>query len=124
MKISSWIFKLAITVLVIGLPLQVTAESRTVLNTTGLVAHLNEHCFVKGTVSRVSKHGIGNWILDIDGVYPNEAFTVVIFKPFVYRFQNLQNLVGQTLIFHGWVVRAKDGGPKMVLENPSQIVVQ
>jgi len=60
--------------------------------------------------------------LNIDGEYPNNAFTAVIFAGDAGKFPNMKPLLGKTLAITG-TIELHDGKPEIVLKDISQVQV-
>ena len=60
--------------------------------------------------------------LNIDGEYPNNAFTAVIFPGDASKFPNMKPLLGKILAITG-TIQLHDGKPEIVLKDISQVQV-
>ena len=85
--------------------------------------HLGEVAMVKGTLYGVYKSSNGNIFLNIDGDYPNQKFTGVIFGEDTNQFDisKLRNKIGKNIIIKGFIKSYK-GKPEITIKNPNQIV--
>lgn len=83
---------------------------------------LNETITVCGTVVSTKLSSKGNIFLNLDKGFPNQIFTVTIFKDKVINFSYLPNeeLFGKTICIEGKVADF-NGTPSMVVENEQAI---
>jgi len=64
----------------------------------------------------------GNNFLNIDGIYPNNPFTAVIFKSDADKFPNIKSLEGKTIIVTGQIKLYRNK-PEIILNSPNQIKI-
>jgi hypothetical protein len=62
----------------------------------------------------------GNIFLNIDGIYPDNPFTAVIFKSDADKFPNIKSLEGKTIIVTGQIKLYRNK-PEIILNSPNQI---
>lgn len=60
---------------------------------------------------------------NIDGAYPNNAFTVLIPSDDAYKFPNVGPLIGKKLAITG-TIQLHDGKPQIVVEDLTQVQVE
>jgi len=84
------------------------------------INHIGEFASVKGNVHQVYISSKGNIFLNIDGTYPNNPFSVVIFKSNAHKFPNIKSLEGKTIIVTG-TIKLYRGKPEIIVNNPNQI---
>lgn len=82
-------------------------------------AHVGESISVEGVVSEVHVSERATFI-DLDGRYPNEQFTGVIFTSDAGAFSDVDAYEGKTVDITG-TVRLYRGRPEIILTSPSQI---
>ena len=90
--------------------------------------HIGEITMVCGVVvgaKYLESHGAGRTFLNFDQPYPNQTFSVVIEGPNRGKFPSAPEALfqGKTVCVAGKIVDNR-GRPQIVVENPSQIVVQ
>lgn len=84
-------------------------------------AHAGQSVTVEGTASavRASPSGRATFI-DIDGAYPDNSFTAVIFAKDAGKFSNLNSLDGKTVDVTGPVQLYK-GRPEIIVTETAQL---
>lgn len=85
-------------------------------------AHVGETITVEGTVSEVHVSPKATFI-DLNGRYPNEEFTGVIFTNDAGAFSDVEGYEGKTVDITG-TVQMYHGRPEIILRSPSQIQVE
>lgn len=93
--------------------------------TTGEAAqHAGENATVVGVLNGYHFGGKKRptyW--NIDGVYPNNAFTVLIPADVAYKFPNVGPLIGKKLAITG-TIQLYDGKPEIVVKDLTQVQVE
>lgn len=84
------------------------------------IAHIGERALVYGTVCKVLGRVDGSVLLDLDGIYPNEKFTVVVVPQSSVPEIMIDNLIGHKIYVSGLIKMGK-GDAKMFVDRPSQI---
>jgi DNA/RNA endonuclease YhcR with UshA esterase domain len=84
--------------------------------------HAGEYATVKGTVYQVFVSKKGTVFLNIDGVYPNNPFSAVIFKGDAVDFPGVNSYEGATVEITG-TIKLYQGKPEIILKSPKQIKV-
>ena len=84
--------------------------------------HIGETLTIEGLVSEVHVSPKATFI-DLDGRYPNEEFTGVIFTGDAGAFSNVGSYEGKTVDITG-TVQMYRGRPEIILKSPSQIQVE
>jgi len=59
----------------------------------------------------------------MDGKYPNQPFTAVIFQPDAYKFNYIKSLEGKTIIVKG-IIKLYKNKPEIILNNPNQLSIE
>jgi len=107
------------------------SQSKTKIYTsTEAINHIGEFASVKGKVyqvyiSRIGEaipFGKGTIFLNIDGIYPNNPFSAVIFNSDAPKFTNIRSLEGKTIIVTG-LIRTYQGKPEIIIKEPNQIKI-
>ncbi|MFM7100636.1 MAG: hypothetical protein ACKOET_10530 [Verrucomicrobiota bacterium] len=80
---------------------------------------IGQEAVIAGTLSQLTKRD-RIWYLNIDGKFPANAFTAVVFPKNFASFTNLDSLVGRKIELTGKVADYQ-GKPQMILERPSQV---
>jgi exonuclease VII large subunit len=83
-------------------------------------AHVGQVTTIEGAVSNVYTTRSGTTFLDIGGRYPDNRFTVVIFKDDAGKFPEVTALAGKTIDVTG-SIRLYQGRPEIILNDPAQI---
>lgn len=77
---------------------------------------------VEGFVANVFASGGRTVFVDMEGAYPNSAFSGVIFASDVSEFPDRFSWIGRTVDIAGTVKHYK-GKPEIILTSPSQVSV-
>jgi DNA/RNA endonuclease YhcR with UshA esterase domain len=99
-----------------------TLLSQKIYTSTETINHIGEFASVKGKVYQVYISNRGNIFLNIDGIYPDNPFTAVIFKSDADKFPNIKSLEGKTIIVTGQIKLYRNK-PEIILNSPNQIKV-
>lgn len=86
-------------------------------------AHIREIARVTGKVEKVHRSKRGNVFLNLDGVYPHEAFTVFIRAADAEKFGDLERFQGRTVTVTG-KIDAYNLRPEIVATTPDQLTTQ
>ena len=109
---------------IISLALLVSMISAQSYTTEEAIAHLGERATVCGTVygGYYARHSRGKpTFLNLDGNYPHQKFTLVIWGRDRYKFHSPEReLKGQRVCADG-VIGVYRGVPQIVLKSPSQL---
>jgi len=84
--------------------------------------HYEEEVIVTGVLTQVNTPKNGMIYLNLDGKFPENIFTGVIFKKNAELFTNLKELEGKRIEIFGKVEEYK-GKPQIVLKEPGQIKI-
>jgi len=84
--------------------------------------HIGENQFVTGTITEVYHSRGGTCFLDIEGHYPNNLFSAVIFKSDAGKFNDIDNYEGKVVEVKGKIKEYK-GKPEIILNSMSQIKI-
>lgn len=96
------------------------ALSENTIKDSGAREHVGEYCAVKGVVADVYTSRKGNTFLNFGKPYPDQIFTAVVFRSDAYRFDNLHQWEGRTLIVRG-LIKLYRGKPEIILKDPAQL---
>jgi DNA/RNA endonuclease YhcR with UshA esterase domain len=99
-----------------------TLLSQKIYTSTEAINHIGEFASVKGKVHQVYISSRGNIFLNIDGIYPENPFTAVIFKSDADKFPNIKSLEGKTIIVTGQIKLYRNK-PEIILNSPNQIKI-
>jgi len=83
-------------------------------------SHIGETATVEGTATEVKVSRGGTTFVDIDGVYPSQTFTAVIFAGDTVAVGDLSGLRGKTVDITG-TIRLYRGKPEIIVKSRSQI---
>ena len=83
-------------------------------------AHVGQTVTVEGTVSLIHQSAVGTVFLDIDGIYPANAFTAVILPADVAKFPEAFGLSGQKVDVTG-TIQDYQGKPEIMLSTAGQL---
>ncbi len=91
---------------------------------TDVRSHIGQTVTVESVVGEVHHSASGSAVfVNMDGHYPNNAFTVVIFKDDLSKFSNLDTLKGRTVRVTG-AIKLYRGMPEIVLSDPGKLKVK
>jgi DNA/RNA endonuclease YhcR with UshA esterase domain len=82
--------------------------------------HVGETATITDRVDGVHQSGKGNIFLNMDGKYPNQAFTAFVPSSSAAKFSNPQQYEGRTVSVSGKITLYR-GKPEIVVTSPSQI---
>jgi hypothetical protein len=111
------------TILALLIAFAVTPAMAENIPATQAAQHVGETATVVGTLSGYRFRGPKRptyW--NIDGAYPNNAFTAVIKAEDVGKFPNMSPLIGKTVAITG-TIELYDGKPEIVLKDISQVQI-
>ncbi len=91
-------------------------------STTEVKKHIGEYAEVCGKVSGVYYHRNGHIFLDLDGNYPHQKMTVVIWKEYVDNFESM-HFKNRHICVQGRI-RLYKGKPEIFLKSRSQLTMQ
>ena len=120
MKVKLNILKIVITAFLF-LSFSKQAEAQ-IYSTSEAVYHLEEYAKVKGTVYEVYISRKGTIFLDIDGNYPNNPFSGVIFNSYAPNFTNVKKYEGKEVVISGKIKKYK-GKAEIIITTPKQIKI-
>ena len=85
--------------------------------------HIGEIAVVQGTLYNVYISNKGNLFLNVDGKYPNQKFSGVIFNEYVQLFNisKLKNKIGNKIMIKGFIKRYK-GKAEIIIRERNQIL--
>ena len=85
--------------------------------------HIGEFAVVQGTLYNVYLSNKGNLFLNVDGKYPNQKFSGVIFNEYVQLFNisKLRNKIGKNIIIKGLIKRYR-GKAEIIIRKRDQIL--
>jgi len=89
-------------------------------NTNQAQNHIGENIEVCGKIKEIYHHKNGHIFLDLDGKYPNQKMTLIIWNDYKNNFNNI-NFKNKYICVKGFIKTYKDK-IEMFLENKSQIV--
>ena len=113
-------FVLAVVLAVSAKP----AIAETIIRAPDAQKHVGETVTVEGTVSQVHNDPrAGVTFIDLDGRFPKQAFTGVIFKDDAKKFPNVDTLTDKVIDITGPVTVYK-GQFEIVVHDPTQIKVK
>ena len=90
---------------------------------TQAAQHVGETVTVMGVLSGYRYRGSKRptfW--NIDGTYPNQALTAVIFAEDTGKFPNMKPVLGKTIMITG-TIQLNEGKPEIILKDISQVQV-
>lgn len=82
--------------------------------------HIGEKVIVKGTIDQVHTTETGTTFLNIDGEYPDNVFTIVIFKSDSKKFPNVESYEGKKVEVSG-TIKEYRGKPEIILRTLKNI---
>jgi len=89
------------------------------ISTTEAKKHIGEYVEVCGKVDGIYHHRNGHIFLNLDGRYPNQKMSVIIWKRYVDEFKNL-HFLGKNICVKGLIKEYK-GIPEIFLKNRHQV---
>jgi hypothetical protein len=98
----------------------VSARAQTTILPADAQAHVGQTVTIEGVVGNVHKIAAGLTFIDIDGRYPENAFTAVILPDDAGKFPDVASLNGKTVDITG-PVRLYKGKPEIILNDAAQI---
>jgi DNA/RNA endonuclease YhcR with UshA esterase domain len=99
-------------------------RAETVIAAPDATKHVGETLTVEGTVSEVHHdYRSGVTFIDLNGRFPNQAFTGVIFKDDAKNFPNVDSLTGKVVDINGPITLYK-GRVEIILHDATQIKVK
>ena len=121
MKLAPWIAVAAgLAAPAVAAPPSPTA-SPPLVQAAEVKSYVGKTVVVDAAVSGIHHARSGSSVmLDMNGVYPSNAFTAVVFKSDLGKFSNLDALSGKTVRISG-KVKIYRGKPEIVLSDPNQI---
>lgn len=99
------------------------AQSHATYTPLEAAKHVGETAIVKGRVDGFHQSGKGNIFLNMDGKYPNQAFTAFIPSKSAAQFSNPQQYEGRTVSVSGKIA-LYEAKPEIIVNSPSQISVK
>jgi hypothetical protein len=84
------------------------------------IDHVGEYAYIKGKVYQVYISKKGHIFLNMDGQYPNQPFTAVIFQSDAYKFNYVKSLENKTIVVKG-IINLYKNKPEIILKNPEQL---
>jgi len=91
-------------------------------STTEAKSHIGEYAEVCGKVYGVYHHRNGHLFLNLDGRYPHQKMTVVIWKEYVDNFDSIR-FKNRRICVQGRI-RCYKGKPEIFLKSRSQLKMQ
>jgi DNA/RNA endonuclease YhcR with UshA esterase domain len=86
--------------------------------------HLDKDVTVEGVVSEVHHAASGRAIfIEIDGRYPSNPFSAVIFRDNFNKFPNVESVAGKTVDITGKIQDYR-GRAEIILNDPAQLKVK
>lgn len=82
--------------------------------------HIGETATVEGLATEVKVSRGGTTFVDIDGAYPSQTFTAVVFESDAAAVGDLSSLQGRTVDVTG-TIRLYRGKPEIIVKSRSQI---
>jgi len=92
------------------------------ISTTEAKNHIGENIEVCGKVDGVYHHRNGHIFLNLDGKYPNQKMSVIIWKDYVNNFKGF-HFLDKSICVKG-LIKIYKGIPEMFLENKNQLRFQ
>ena len=92
-------------------------------STSEAIDHVGEYAYVKGKVYQVYISKKGHIFLNMDGKYPNQPFTAVIFQSDAYKFNYVKSLENKTIVVKG-IIKLYKNKPEIILNNPNQLSIE
>ena len=86
-------------------------------------SHIGETTTIEGLATEVKVSRGGTTFVDIDGAYPGQTFTAVVFASDVPTVGDLSDLRGKTVDVTG-TIRLYHGKPEIIVKSRSQIVAR
>jgi|ERR1051326_2488576 DNA/RNA endonuclease YhcR with UshA esterase domain len=86
-------------------------------------SHIGETATVEGLATEVKVSRGGTTFVDIDGTYPSQTFTAVVFASDTAAVGDLSSLQGKTVDVTG-TIRLYRGKPEIIVKSRSQIVAR
>jgi DNA/RNA endonuclease YhcR with UshA esterase domain len=99
-----------------------TAYSQNKIPASEAKNHIGENAIVKGTITEVYHSRGGTCFLDIEGHYPNNLFSAVIFKSDSGKFKGIDSFEGKAVEVKGKIKEYKDK-PEIILKSLNQIKI-
>jgi DNA/RNA endonuclease YhcR with UshA esterase domain len=98
-----------------------TQPQPAVIGAADVKSHVGQTLTIEGAVSEIHRSRSGRQILiNMNGRYPNNALTAVIFQNDFAKFANIESFNGKTVQVTG-AIKLYRGKPEIVLSDPSQI---
>lgn len=107
-----------IVFILILIPVFVFAQKS--ISTDSVKSYVGKDVTVKGVVTQVTISKGGNVFFNMDGKYPNNKFTAVIFKKDLERFGDVKSWEGKTVEVTGKIEDYK-GQLEIIIKEPGQI---
>ena len=106
----------------LGLVLSLTVGSATAATIlAGQAAnHIGETATVEGMATEIKVSRGGTTFIDIDGMYPSQTFTAVVFASDTASVGDLSGMQGRTVDVIG-TIRLYRGKPEIIVKSRSQI---
>jgi DNA/RNA endonuclease YhcR with UshA esterase domain len=102
----------------------ITSANAGMIGASGAAAHIGQTATVEGTVSEVHTAQSGKaTFIDMDGNYPNEAFTAVIFAENMTSVGDVSDLTGKKVDITG-TIQSYRGRPEIIVRSRDQIRVK
>jgi exonuclease VII large subunit len=111
--------KLCITFLFVFI-LPIIYSAQTVISSDSVKNYIGKEVVVKGEITQVTVTKSGLVFFNIDGKYPNNKFTGVIFKKDVEKFGDIKSWEGKKVSMKGTIEEYK-GSIEMKLKNQGQL---
>jgi DNA/RNA endonuclease YhcR with UshA esterase domain len=100
------------------LPVMISAQKT--ISSDSVKNYIGQEVIVKGEITQVTVTKSGLVFFNIDGKYPNNKFTAVIFKKDVEKFGELKYWEGKIVTMKGMIEEYK-GSLEMKLKNQGQL---
>ena len=90
------------------------------INSDSVKSYIGQEVIVVGAITQVSITKSGTVFFNIDGKYPNNKMTAVIFKKDIEKFGDLKYWEGKSVGIKGKIEEYK-GNPEIILKNQGQL---
>ena len=99
-----------------------TAYPQNKIKTSEAENYIGKIEIVEGFANQIYHSRGGTCFIDMDGDYPNNVFTAVIFKSDLKKFKDIDEYEGKEIEVKG-IIKEYRGKPEIILKNKSQIQI-
>lgn len=107
-------------IIALALSLSVTPALSATISTGEASSHVGQYATVEGVVGEVKTSKGGTTFIDLDGHYPNEALSGVIFSSDTAAVGDISKLTGKKIDMSG-TIQLYRGRPEIIVKSRGQI---